>query len=95
MTWTTAVSGWKPDLLVTGFARLVNSGVALLYSTGGKERPPTVISSAGLGATRQEIAHPGEEGSLAARCIMPAQRAALESLDPVLDARLIHTKDRH
>ena len=52
-----------------------------------------MISSSGLGATHQEIARPREGGFVGRALHVPAQCAALESLDPVLDARLIHARD--
>src|SRR5690349_14896521 len=56
------VGDWKLDLLISDFARFINSEVALLCRGGGRGQPPAVISSWGLGATHEEVARPREGG---------------------------------
>jgi diguanylate cyclase (GGDEF)-like protein len=82
------IADCKLDLLIRGFARLINSEVALLCQGGGKGQPPAVISSWGLGATHEEVARP-REGGLVGRA-PPMRRAALEPLHPLLDSSLVH-----
>jgi hypothetical protein len=50
-----AVSGWKPRLLITDFARFINSETALTY--GWQGQPRTGISWSGLGHPRGERAN--------------------------------------
>ncbi len=81
------VGDWKLDLLIRDFARFINSEVALLCQGGGRGQPPAVVSSWGLGATREEVARP--RGGLVGRA-PPLARAALEPLHPLLDSSLVY-----
>ena len=76
-----AVSGWKLGLLITDFARFVNSEIALLCGRqGAATHGDLLVGSAG---THEKIARDSKEGSLAARCIfMPSARPSNRSIPP-------------
>jgi hypothetical protein len=74
------------DLLIAYFARSVQSEVALLYGLNGDGEAATLISSWGLGTTRQP--EPPFQAGLVGGALVSG-RAALGPLDSVHDAPLI------
>ena len=83
-----AVSGWKHGLLITDFARFINSEIALLCGWQGAATHGDLL--VGSGGTYEEIARP-LEGGFVGRALHLPQRAALEPLDPSSGDRLVGT----
>ena len=79
-----AVGGWKHGLLITDFARFVNSEIALLCEWQGATTHGDLL--VGSGGTYEEIARALEGGSVGRALHLP-QRAALEPLDQSSGAR--------
>ena len=75
-----AVSGWKLGLLITDFARFINSEIALLCGWQGAATRGDLL--VGSGGTHEEIARL-LEGGFVGRALhrLPTQRAAFEPLD--------------
>jgi hypothetical protein len=73
------VSGWKLGLLITDFARIINSEIALLCGRQGAATRGYLL--VGSGGTHEEIARLLEGGFVGRALRLDAQRAALESLD--------------
>jgi hypothetical protein len=84
-----ALSGWKLGLLITDFARFINSEIALSFERRGAATHEDL--PVGSGGTHEEIARP-LEGRFVGRALrLHAQRAALEPLDPSSGDRLVRT----
>jgi hypothetical protein len=85
-----AVDGWKLGLLITDFARFINSEIAPLCGWQGAATRRDLL--VGSGGTHEEIARPLEGGSVG-RVLhrLPMQRAALEPLEPSSRDRLCVT----
>ena len=79
------------DSLTAGFARIINSKVALLCHLDGKRRPPVVVSSWGLRASPESAAraHRGGFVDLALR----AKHTVLGPIYPLLDWGLVHANE--
>lgn len=75
------------DLLVSNFARIMNSEVALYYQLDSKGELLQVMSSWGLGPRHECFTRP-HEGGIVGRAL-GAKRAALEPLDPDHDIALV------
>ena len=74
-----AVGGWKLGLLITDFARFINSEIALLCEWQGAATHGDLL--VGSGGTYEEIARP-LEGGVVGRALHLPQRAALEPNGP-------------
>jgi hypothetical protein len=83
-----AVGGWKHGLLITDFAGVVNSEIALLCEWEGAATHGDLL--VGSGGTYEEIARL-LEGGFVGRALPLPQRAALEPLDPSSGDRLVGT----
>jgi hypothetical protein len=81
-----AVSGWKHGLVITHFARFINSKIALRCEWQGATTHGDPL--VGSGGTHEEIAR-ALEGGFVGRALHLPQRAALEPLDPSSGDRLV------
>jgi hypothetical protein len=84
-----AVSGWKPGLLITDFARFINFEIALTCGRQGAATQGDLLG--GSGGTHEEIARALEERFVGRALRLDAPRAALEPLDPSSGDRLVRT----
>ena len=83
-----SVGGWKLGLLITDFARFINSEIARLCGWQGAATHGDLL--VGSGGTHEEIARPLEGGVVGHALHLP-QRAALEPLDPSSGDRRVGT----
>jgi hypothetical protein len=83
-----ALSGWKLGLVITYFARFINSEIAVLCGWQGAATHGDLL--VGSGGTHQEIARQLERGFVG-RALRHAQRAALELRDAASGDRLMGT----
>ena len=85
-----AFIGWKLGLLITDFARFINSEIALLCGRQGAATHGDLLVGSGGGA-HEEIARALEGGFVGRALRLHAERTALEPLDPSLGDRLVGT----